>query len=99
MYDGHAQSSESLTEAQFQCRVSAGSSDRRHCHVSPAFDGMCQAPVADITRFDDEDDVLCNVRGVIADALEMAGNQNQVDGRLDSPSVREHERQELPHDL
>ena len=34
-----------------------------------------------------EDDVLGDVRGVIADPLEMAGNQNQVERRFDGVRI------------
>ena len=39
--------------------------------------------VPDVARRDDEDDVLGDVGGVVADAFEMAGDQDQVERRLD----------------
>ena len=60
--------------------------------------------MTDVPRRDHENDVLGDVRRVIADALEVAGNQDEVQGRLDgrrgrrrrpSPSPGE-ERPALP---
>lgn len=41
--------------------------------------------VADVASFDNEDDVLGDIRGVVADALQMTGDENQLDSRLDLP--------------
>ena len=34
--------------------------------------------MANVARFDDEDDVFGDVRGVVADALEMSRDENQI---------------------
>src|SRR5690606_30266732 len=55
--------------------------------------------MADVTRRHEEDDVLGDVRGVIADALEVPRDEQQLDGRLDGARVVRHpfdERGEHP---
>ena len=53
----------------------------------------------DVPRLDDEDDVLGDIGGVVADALEVAGDQNQVDGGLDRPRIAQHVGQQLAKNL
>ena len=51
------------------------------------------------SRFDDEDDVLGDVRGMVADSFEMARDENQIGPGLDRPGIAKHVRQQLTEDL
>ena len=57
----------------------------RPCSPEPA--ALCLGAfagvVADVPGRDDEDDVLGDVGGVVADALEVARDQDQIERRLD----------------
>src|SRR6185436_21193574 len=44
-------------------------------------------PVADVARFNNEDDVLGNVRGMVADPFEVPRDQNQLDSGFDSALI------------
>jgi len=55
--------------------------------------------MADVARLHDEDDVFGDVRGVVADALEMTRHENQVDAGLDRARIAQHVGQHLPKDL
>lgn len=55
--------------------------------------------MADVARFDDEDDVFGDVGGVIANALEVPRNQDEIDRRLDGVRVAEDIGQQLSEDL
>ena len=55
--------------------------------------------VTDVTGGDHEDDVFGDVGGMIADALEVARDQDEVERGLDRGRVLEHVGEELPEDL
>src|SRR5471030_423587 len=72
--------------ALFYTRISCG---------SVAFGGV----VADVLGQDHEDDVLGDVGRVVADAFEVAGDQDQVERRLDGRGILQHVGQQLPENL
>jgi hypothetical protein len=45
-----------------------------------------------IARLDDEDHVFGDIRRVVADALEMPGNEDQINAGFDGSCVSEHRR-------
>src|ERR1051326_6947213 len=51
--------------------------------------------VADVFRRDHENHVLGDIRRVVADALEVAGNQDQIERGFDRPRVADHEQEEI----
>src|SRR5207247_786203 len=55
--------------------------------------------VADVLRQDHEDHVFGDVRGVVADPLEVAGDQNQVQRRFDRGRILQHVGEELSENL
>src|SRR5712691_12211892 len=55
--------------------------------------------VADVFGRHHEDDVFRDVRRMIADALQVAGNENQIERRLDGRGILQHVGEELPEDL
>ena len=55
--------------------------------------------VPDIARRHHEDDVLGDVGGVIADALEMPRDEDEIERGLDGGRILQHEGEELPEDL
>jgi len=55
--------------------------------------------MAHVARRDDEDHVLGDVGGVIADPLEVAGDEDQVQRGLDGAGVLEHVGQQFAEDL
>ena len=52
-----------------------------------------------VPRGHHEDHVLGDVRRVIADALEVAGHQDEIERRLDGRRILQHVGQQLPEDL
>ena len=48
--------------------------------------------MANVSRLDDENDIFRDARGVIADALEMARHQNEVDAGFDRLRIPQHVR-------
>src|SRR5688572_3783410 len=55
--------------------------------------------VADVFGRDHENDVFGDVGGVVADAFEVAGDENEVQRRLDRRRRLEHVGQQLAEDL
>src|SRR5712691_7627770 len=55
--------------------------------------------VADVFGRHHENDVFRDVRRMIADALQVAGNENQIERRLDGRGILQHVGEELPEDL
>ena len=55
--------------------------------------------MADVARGHHEDDVLGNVRGMVADAFEMARDEDQIERRLDGGRVLQHIGEQLAEDL
>ena len=55
--------------------------------------------MTDVSRFDDEDDVLGDVGGVIANAFEVARDENEVDAGFDGPRIAKHVGEKLSKDL
>src|SRR4051812_49177087 len=55
--------------------------------------------MADVAGGHDENDVFRDVRRMVADALEMPRDEDQIEGGLDGRRVLEHVRQQLPEDL
>jgi hypothetical protein len=55
--------------------------------------------VADVLALNDVNHVFGYVRGVIADALEILGYQNQFEGGEDDAGIAHHVREELAEDL
>ena len=43
--------------------------------------------MTDVSAFHDEDHVFGDVRGMVADALEVPGDENQLDSGLDRPRI------------
>src|ERR671913_1598920 len=63
-------------------------------------EGVCCGPrVAHVARRHHEDDVLGDVGGVIAYALEVSRDQDEVQRRFDGGGVLKHEREQLPEHL
>src|SRR6266850_3982604 len=56
------------------------------CSESPAVDGG----VADVLALDEVDDVLGDVGGVVADALEVLGDENQFERGKDHAGIAHH---------
>src|ERR1700752_4984248 len=69
-----------------------------HFSVS-SFSGALAGVMAHVPGRDDEDDVLGDVRGVVADALEVARHENQIERRLDRRRVLQHVGEQLAEDL
>src|SRR5207247_1340818 len=55
--------------------------------------------VPDVPRGDDEDDVLGDVGRMVADALEMPRDENQVERRLDGRRILQHVGEQLAENL
>ena len=55
--------------------------------------------VANVFRRYHEDDVFGDVGRVVADPLEMAGDQDQIERRLDGRRILQHISQQLAKDL
>ena len=55
--------------------------------------------MADVAAGYEIDYVFGDVGGVVADALEVARHENQIERRLDRARILEHERQQLTKDL
>ena len=55
--------------------------------------------MANVFRRHDEDHVFGDVRGVVTDALEVAGDEDKVEGWLDRRRILQHEGQQFPEDL
>ena len=53
----------------------------------------------DVAGRDHEDHVLGDVGGVVADAFEVAGDEDQVQRRLDLVRILEHVGEQFPEDL
>ena len=52
-----------------------------------------------VSRLDDEDDVLCNVGRVIANPFKMSRYQDEIDRGLDDPLIAEHVGDQLAENL
>src|SRR4029079_2211082 len=52
--------------------------------------------VANVGSLDDVDDLLREVLGMVADALDRLGDEDQVDARRDRPRILHHEGDQLP---
>ena len=52
-----------------------------------------------VSRLDDEDDVLGDVGRVIANPLKMSRYQDEIDRGLDDPLIAEHVGDQLPENL
>jgi hypothetical protein len=57
------------------------------------------AGVADVLALDDVDDVFGDVGGVIADALEIFGDEDQLEGGKDDAGIAHHVGEEFAEDL
>ena len=55
--------------------------------------------MANVACLDDEDHVLGDVGRMVANALEMAGHQDQIDAGLDDLRIAQHVGHELAHNL
>ena len=55
--------------------------------------------VADVVAWHDVDDVLGDVGGVVADALEVFGHKDQLEGREDHAGIVHHISAEFTEDL
>ena len=55
--------------------------------------------MANVACLDEEDHVLGDVGRVVANPLEMAGHQDQIDAGLDDLRIAQHVGHELAHDL
>ena len=55
--------------------------------------------VADVLALDDVDDVFGDVGGVVADAFEVFGDEDQFEGREDDAGVAHHVGEEFAEDL
>ena len=57
------------------------------------------AMVSHVARLDDEDDVFGDVGGVVADALEVPGDENEIDAGFDGARIAEHVGEQFADDL
>src|SRR5262249_7741529 len=71
-------------------------STRRDAPAPPAFHALWhERPVTHVTSLDDEDHVLGDIGGVIADALQVTRDEDQFQARLDRRAIAEHVCQQL----
>src|SRR5215471_19046659 len=65
----------------------------------PGLQRVVRGMVSDVARRHDEDHVLRDVRGVVSDALEVAGYQDQIQRRLNGGRILQHVGEQLPENL
>ena len=73
--------------------------DGRRIGAAATFQGRRHRAVADVSCFDDEDDVFGDVGRMIANAFEVPGKQHQIDRGFDSGGVANHIGQQLAYYL